>query len=106
MGHGPLAATVMTRLSAAAYALAGLDLPPSEVLRQLNRTALALPQDTLATCAYAVIDPARLAARLPRPAPPVRRHRGRRSPPADLGHARRHHPGPRHAGRPVPRRDH
>jgi len=58
MGHGPLAATVMTRLSAAAYALADLDLPPTEVVRQLNRTALALPQDTLVTCAYAVIDPA------------------------------------------------
>jgi hypothetical protein len=58
MGHGPLAATVMTRLSAAAYALADLDLPPAEVVRQLNRTALALPQDTLVTCAYAVIDPA------------------------------------------------
>jgi len=57
MGHGPLAATVMTRLSAAAYALADLDLPPGEVVRQLNRTALALPQDTLVTCAYAVIDP-------------------------------------------------
>ena len=59
MGHGPLAATVMTRLSAVAYTLADLDLPPAEVIRQLNRTALALPQDTLATCAYAVIDPAR-----------------------------------------------
>jgi Stage II sporulation protein E (SpoIIE)/GAF domain len=58
MGHGPLAAAVMTRLSAAAYALADLDLPPEEVMRQLNRTALALPQDTLVTCAYAVIDPA------------------------------------------------
>jgi len=58
MGHGPLAATVMTRLSAAAYALADLDLPPEEVMRQLNRTALALPQETLVTCAYAVIDPA------------------------------------------------
>jgi hypothetical protein len=58
MGHGPVAATVMTRLSAAAYALADLDLPPEEVMRQLNRTALALPQDTLVTCAYAVIDPA------------------------------------------------
>jgi serine phosphatase RsbU (regulator of sigma subunit) len=58
MGHGPHAATVMTRLSAAAYALADLDLPPAEVMRQLNRTALALPQDTLLTCAYAVIDPA------------------------------------------------
>jgi Stage II sporulation protein E (SpoIIE)/GAF domain len=61
MGHGPLAATVMTRLSAAAYALADLDLPPSEVMRQLNRTALALPQDTLVTCAYAVIDPGGLS---------------------------------------------
>jgi len=57
MGHGPLAATVMTRLSAAAYALADLDLPPEEVMRQLNRTSLALPQETLVTCAYAVIDP-------------------------------------------------
>ena len=44
MGHGPLAATVMTRLSAAAYTLADLDLPPAEVIRQLNRTALALPR--------------------------------------------------------------
>jgi Stage II sporulation protein E (SpoIIE) len=59
MGHGPLAATVMTRLSAAAYTLADLDLPPADVIQQLNRTALALPFDTLATCAYAVIDPAR-----------------------------------------------
>ena len=59
MGHGPVAASIMTRLSAAAYALADLDLPPAEVVRQLNRTALALPQDTLVTCAYAVIDPAR-----------------------------------------------
>jgi hypothetical protein len=57
MGHGPLAATVMSRLSAAAYTLADLDLPPAEVMRQLNRTAIALPHDTLATCAYAVIDP-------------------------------------------------
>ena len=57
MGHGPEAATVMTRLSAAGYALADLDLPPAEVLRQLNRTAIALPQATLVTCAYAVIDP-------------------------------------------------
>jgi serine phosphatase RsbU (regulator of sigma subunit) len=58
MGHGPVAANIMTRLSAAAYTLADLDLPPAEVMRQLNRTALALPQDTLVTCAYAVIDPA------------------------------------------------
>lgn len=57
MGHGPEAAAVMTRMSATAYILADLDLPPTEVLRQLNRAALALPQDTLVTCAYAVIDP-------------------------------------------------
>lgn len=59
MGHGATAATVMTRLSAVAYALADLDLPPAEVLRQLNRTALVFPQNTLVTCAYAIIDPAR-----------------------------------------------
>lgn len=57
MGHGTQAAAVMNQLSAAAYTLADLDLPPAEVMRQLNRTALALPHSTLATCAYAVIDP-------------------------------------------------
>jgi hypothetical protein len=57
MGHGPQAATSMTRISAVAYALADLDLPPEEVLRQLNRTAMALPHTTLVTCAYAIIDP-------------------------------------------------
>ncbi len=57
MGHGPEAAAVMARLSAAAYAVADLDLQPAEVLRQLNRTAMALPQATLVTCAYAIIDP-------------------------------------------------
>src|SRR6266487_3895182 len=68
MGHGPQAATVMSRLSAAAYALADLGLQPAEVLQQLNRTALALPQATLATCAYAVIDPGRQPASSPPPA--------------------------------------
>lgn len=58
MGHGTQAAAGMARLSAAAYALADMDLPPAELLRQLNRTAIALPQITLATCSYAVIDPA------------------------------------------------
>jgi hypothetical protein len=57
MGHGPLAATVMNRLSAVAYALVDLDLPPAEVLHQLNRIAIALPQPTLVTCTYAVIEP-------------------------------------------------
>ena len=58
MGHGPTATAVMARLSTTAFALADVGLSPSDVLRQLNRTALALPQSTLVTCAYAVIDPA------------------------------------------------
>jgi hypothetical protein len=57
MGHGAQAATVMNRLSAVAYALADLGLPPAEVLHQLNRSAIALPQATLVTCTFAVIDP-------------------------------------------------
>ncbi|HEX6523082.1 MAG TPA: PP2C family protein-serine/threonine phosphatase [Streptosporangiaceae bacterium] len=57
MGHGTTAAAVMAQFSAAAHALAALDLPPGEVLRQLNRTALALPNSPLATCVYAIIDP-------------------------------------------------
>jgi len=59
MGHGTPAAAVMTQLSTAAYALADLDLPPAQMLHQLNRTALTLPRTTFATCAYAIIDPHR-----------------------------------------------
>lgn len=57
MGHGPDAAALMTKLSGAAYAIAGLDLAPADVLCQLNRIVLALPYPTLVTCVYAVIDP-------------------------------------------------
>ena len=58
MGHGPEAAAVMAQLRAAAHALADLDLPPAELLRRLNRSTALLQRITLATCAYAVIDPA------------------------------------------------
>jgi serine phosphatase RsbU (regulator of sigma subunit) len=58
MGHGPEAAAVMAQLRAAAHALADVDLPPARLLRQLNRSAATLQHLTLATCAYAVIDPA------------------------------------------------
>ena len=58
LGHGAQAATLMAQLSVAAHALAALDLPPAEVLRQLHRTTRSLPDGTLATCSYAVIDPA------------------------------------------------
>jgi hypothetical protein len=58
MGHDQHAAAAMTQLRAAAHALAELDLPPAEMLRRLDRTTAALGIVTLATCIYAVIDPA------------------------------------------------
>lgn len=57
MGHGPEAAAAMAQLRTAAHALAQLDLEPSEVLTQLDRTILTLRGVPLATCVYAVIDP-------------------------------------------------
>jgi hypothetical protein len=57
MGHGPEAAAVMAQLRAAAHALADMDLPPAELLERLNRSTALLQRITLATCAYAVIDP-------------------------------------------------
>jgi Stage II sporulation protein E (SpoIIE)/GAF domain len=57
MGHGPEAGAVMAQLRAAAHALADLDLAPAELLWRLNRWAATLDRITLATCAYAVIDP-------------------------------------------------
>ena len=57
MGHGPEAAAVMAQLRAAAHALADLDLAPAELLQRLNRSTTMLQRITLATCAYAVIDP-------------------------------------------------
>ena len=58
MGHGPEAAAAMAQLRAAAHALAQLDLEPAELLSHLDRTTLTLRRPVLATCVYAVIDPA------------------------------------------------
>jgi hypothetical protein len=58
MGHGPEAAAVMAQLRAAAHALAQLDLEPAELLGQLDRVTATLRRPTLATCVYAIIDPA------------------------------------------------
>lgn len=58
MGHGPEAAAVMAQLRAAAHALAQLDLEPFELLGHLDRTTAMLRRPMLATCVYAVIDPA------------------------------------------------
>jgi hypothetical protein len=64
MGHGPEAAAVMAQLRAAAHALADLDTAPAELLYRLNRLAAMLDRITLATCVYAVIDPAGQACTL------------------------------------------
>ena len=58
MGHGPEAAAVMAQLRAAAHALAQLDLEPAELLGHLDQVTTTLGRPMLATCVYAVIDPA------------------------------------------------
>lgn len=58
MGHGPEAAAVMAQLRAAAHALAQLDLEPAELLGHLDRVTATLRRPMLATCVYAIIDPA------------------------------------------------
>jgi Stage II sporulation protein E (SpoIIE)/GAF domain len=58
MGHGAEAAAVMAQLRAAAHALAQLDLEPAELLGHLDRVTATLGRPMLATCVYAVIDPA------------------------------------------------
>ena len=64
MGHGPEAAAVMAQLRAAAHALAQLDLEPAELLGHLDRVTATLRRPMLATCVYAIIDPARQSCTL------------------------------------------
>jgi serine phosphatase RsbU (regulator of sigma subunit) len=58
MGHGPAAAAVMVELASAAHALAALDLPPGEVLCELDKRAAEMASWSFATCVCAVLDPA------------------------------------------------
>jgi GAF domain-containing protein len=58
MGHGPEAAAVMAQLRTAAHALALAGLEPAELLGHLDRATITLRRPVLATCVYAVIDPA------------------------------------------------
>ncbi|MCX2971790.1 MULTISPECIES: SpoIIE family protein phosphatase [Streptomyces] len=62
MGHGLRAAATMGRLRTAVRTLAGLDLAPDDLLRRVNDLADDLahgPDEPLmATCVYAVYDPA------------------------------------------------
>jgi hypothetical protein len=57
MGHGPEAAAAMVQLRTAAHTLAGLDLPPEQILHRLDQMAAGMAAP-FATCIYTVIDPA------------------------------------------------
>ncbi|BBA99845.1 putative magnesium or manganese-dependent protein phosphatase [Actinacidiphila reveromycinica] len=61
MGHGLVAAATMGRLRTAVRTLAGLDMPPDELLRRVNELGDDLAQNRtegwMATAVYAVYDP-------------------------------------------------
>ncbi|GAA2936196.1 hypothetical protein GCM10010518_23970 [Kitasatospora cinereorecta] len=57
MGHSMTSAAIMGQLRTTAQTLAGLDLPPQEVLHHLDEQAQRLGSDRMATCVYAVYDP-------------------------------------------------
>ncbi|MES5818593.1 SpoIIE family protein phosphatase [Streptomyces sp. RG80] len=57
MGHSMTSAAIMGQLRTTAQTLAGLDMPPQEVLHHLDEQAQRLGTDRMATCVYAVYDP-------------------------------------------------
>ena len=57
MGKGIPAAATMGQLRAAVRAYAVMDLPPVDIMRNLNELAGALPGQQFVTCVYAVYDP-------------------------------------------------
>ncbi|MGA5897213.1 SpoIIE family protein phosphatase [Streptomyces venetus] len=57
MGHSMTSAAIMGQLRTTAQTLAGLDLPPQEVLHHLDEQAQRLGSEHMATCLYAVYDP-------------------------------------------------
>src|SRR5262249_49055101 len=59
MGHGLTSAAVMGQLRTAVQTLAALDLPPDQVLRDLDSLAQRLGEHHIATCVYCVYDPVR-----------------------------------------------
>ncbi|MFJ3905480.1 SpoIIE family protein phosphatase [Streptomyces sp. NPDC090025] len=58
MGHGVHAAAVMGQLRTAVRTLARHDVPPVPMLRSLDTVVADLGEDEMATCVYAVHDPA------------------------------------------------
>ncbi|MGW7299087.1 SpoIIE family protein phosphatase [Streptomyces sp. NPDC054829] len=57
MGHGLNSAAMMGQLRTAVQTMAALDLPPAQLLRNLDDLAQRLGETYLATCLYAVYDP-------------------------------------------------
>ncbi|WP_320778597.1 SpoIIE family protein phosphatase [Streptomyces sp. CRN 30] len=57
MGHGLNSAAMMGQLRTAVQTMAGLDLPPAQLLRGLDDLAQRLGDGYLATCLYTVYDP-------------------------------------------------
>ncbi|GAA1359874.1 ATP-binding SpoIIE family protein phosphatase [Streptomyces beijiangensis] len=57
MGHGLNSAAMMGQLRTAVQTLSALDLPPAQLLRNLDDLAQRLGEHYLATCLYAVYDP-------------------------------------------------
>ncbi|WP_153453421.1 SpoIIE family protein phosphatase [Streptomyces smaragdinus] len=57
MGHSVSSAAIMGQLRTATQTLAGLDLPPQEVLHHLDEQAQRLGEERMATCLYGIYDP-------------------------------------------------
>ena len=57
MGHSMTSAAIMGQLRTSVQTLAGLDLPPDEVLHHLDEQAARLGSEHTATCLYALYDP-------------------------------------------------
>lgn len=79
MGHGIHAAAVMGQLRTAVRTLARHDIPPTQMLRSLDAAVADLGESEMATCVYAVHDPATgscLVARAGHPPPAVADARG------------------------------
>ncbi|WP_375061431.1 ATP-binding SpoIIE family protein phosphatase [Streptomyces carpaticus] len=77
MGHSTTSAAIMGQLRTTVQTLAGLDLPPQEVLHHLDEQAQRLGDNRMATCLYAVYDPVahRITAANAGHPPPVLLHR-------------------------------
>ncbi|WP_437075458.1 SpoIIE family protein phosphatase [Streptomyces sp. enrichment culture] len=81
MGHSMTSAAIMGQLRTTAQTLAGLDLPPQEVLHHLDEQAQRLGIDRIATCMYCVYDPVahRITIANAGNPPPLMLHQGGRA---------------------------